>query len=171
MRYKLFLATLVFGIVTTSFAPPEQTSNYRIVIDKSDYELQVFDEEGWVATYPVVFGNNDQGDKLVQGDRKTPEGSFKIIAMRNHAKWCRFMALDYPTKASRELFEARKKAGKIPAKAKLGGDVGIHGTWPHDDYLIDNYTNWTLGCIALKNDDLIDLYETVTVGTKVEIQK
>jgi murein L,D-transpeptidase YafK len=171
MRYKLFLATIVFGVVATSFAPPEQTSNYKIIIDKSDYELQVFDEEGWVATYPVVFGNNDQGDKMVQGDRKTPEGNFKINAIRNHAKWVKFMALDYPTKASRELFEARKKAGKIPAKAKLGGDVGIHGTWPHDDYLIDNYTNWTLGCIALKNDDLIDLYETIGVGTTVEIRK
>ena len=26
-----------------------------IIIDKSDYELSVYDEKGWYATYPVVF--------------------------------------------------------------------------------------------------------------------
>ena len=43
---------------TTSFPP----SPYRIVIDKSDFELQVFDGDGWQATYPVVFGNKKQED-------------------------------------------------------------------------------------------------------------
>ena len=32
-----------------------------ILVDKTDYELQVFDEEGWYATYPVVFGNKSLG--------------------------------------------------------------------------------------------------------------
>jgi hypothetical protein len=26
-----------------------------IIIDKSDYELSVYDDKGWYATYPVVF--------------------------------------------------------------------------------------------------------------------
>src|SRR5215212_9844562 len=51
---------------------------YYIVIDKSDYELKVYDAEGWYATYPVVFGSKDLNDKFVAGDKKTPEGHFKV---------------------------------------------------------------------------------------------
>jgi murein L,D-transpeptidase YafK len=54
----------------------------RIVVDKSDYELTVYDAQGWYATYPVVFGNNPLLDKKMEGDRCTPEGSFKIVAKK-----------------------------------------------------------------------------------------
>src|SRR6478672_5984434 len=64
-----------------------------IVIDKSDYELSIYDDKGWYATYPVVFGNNSLSDKKFEGDKNTPEGSFHIIAKRVHDKWCRFMTL------------------------------------------------------------------------------
>src|SRR5689334_13529893 len=50
----------------------------QIIIDKSNYELYVYDKEGWFATYPVVFGNSSLDDKKMEGDRNTPEGSFKI---------------------------------------------------------------------------------------------
>ncbi|MDX2045828.1 MAG: L,D-transpeptidase, partial [Chitinophagaceae bacterium] len=62
-------------------------SNYRIVIDKSDYEMQVFDEEGWLATYPVVFGNKTLADKKMEGDRMTPEGTFRISYKKYHKEW------------------------------------------------------------------------------------
>ena len=54
-----------------------------IIIDKSDYELSVFDEQGWYATYPVVFGNNSLDDKKMEGDKKTPEGTFHIIKQKS----------------------------------------------------------------------------------------
>ena len=54
-----------------------------LVIDKSDYELNVYDDKGWFATYPVVFGNNSLGDKKMEGDRCTPEGNFHIISKKN----------------------------------------------------------------------------------------
>src|ERR1051326_4204555 len=34
-----------------------------LVIDKSDYELNVYDDKGWLPTYPVVFGNNSLVDR------------------------------------------------------------------------------------------------------------
>ncbi len=49
-----------------------------IIIDKSDYELSVYDEKGWYATYPVVFGNNSLSDKKMEGDKNTPEGTYRI---------------------------------------------------------------------------------------------
>ena len=38
-------------------------SPVRIVVDKSNYELYVYDAKGWYATYPVVFGNRNLDDK------------------------------------------------------------------------------------------------------------
>jgi len=61
----------------------------RIVVDKSSYELYVYDAQGWFATYPVVFGNSSLDDKKVEGDRNTPEGEFRIVNKRIHDKWDR----------------------------------------------------------------------------------
>jgi murein L,D-transpeptidase YafK len=153
------------------YAPAGPVGNVSIVVDKSDYELSVYDEKGWYATYPVVFGNNSLGDKKMQGDKQTPEGSFRILSKRVHEKWCRFLALDYPTAESREKFKQRKLRGEIPANADIGGDIGIHGTWPREDYVIDRYRNWTLGCVSMKNEDVKEVYSFTTAGTKVTIKK
>src|SRR6187549_1472400 len=54
---------------------PDSTENvFTIIVDKSDYELKVYDEEGWLATYPVVFGSRDLRDKMREGDKLTPDG-------------------------------------------------------------------------------------------------
>jgi murein L,D-transpeptidase YafK len=142
-----------------------------IIIDKSDYELSVYDEKGWFATYPVVFGNNGLDDKKMEGDKKTPEGSFRITSKRVHEKWYRFLAIDYPTKESWEKFKLRKQKGEIPASASIGGAIGIHGTWPNEDFIIDKYKNWTLGCISMKKDDVLEIYGYTPVGTSVVIRK
>jgi murein L,D-transpeptidase YafK len=142
-----------------------------VVIDKSDYELQVFDAQGWYATYPVVFGNNSLEDKKMEGDRLTPEGIFHIVRKRPHEKWSRFLSLDYPTQESLQKFRERKMRGEVPQNASPGGGVGIHGTWPHDEFMIDRYKNWTNGCIALKNEDVQDIYQYLKVGTQVTIRK
>jgi lipoprotein-anchoring transpeptidase ErfK/SrfK len=142
-----------------------------IIIDKSDYELSVYDDKGWYATYPVVFGNNSLEDKKVEGDKNTPEGSFRITSKRVHEKWYRFLAIDYPTKESWDKFKMRKQRGEIPASASIGGGVGIHGTWPHEDFVIDKYKNWTLGCISMKRDEVNELYNFTPIGTKVTIRK
>lgn len=143
----------------------------KIIIDKSDYELQVYDAQGWYATYPVVFGNNTLEDKKMEGDRKTPEGNFRIVAKRPHNKWSRFLAIDYPTRESIERFNQRKQRGEVPAHATVGGGVGIHGTWPHEDFVVDRFNNWTNGCIALKRKDVEELYSYIPVGTPVTIKK
>lgn len=143
----------------------------RIVIDKSNYELYVYDSKGWYATYPVVFGNNPLFDKKMEGDRCTPEGEYKIAGKKPHNKWSRFIAIDYPTQEDKDQFEQMKRRGEVPASAKLGGGIGIHGTWPHEDFVIDRYKNWTNGCIALKREDVEELYSYIQIGTTVTIKK
>lgn len=147
------------------------TAPLKIVIDKSDYELYVYDAQGWYATYPVVFGNNSLADKEMEGDKNTPEGTFRIVSKRIHEKWDRYMGLDYPTKESLAKFYQRKRDGEIPPSASPGGGIGIHGTWPHEDFVVDRYKNWTDGCISLKREDVEDLYSYIPIGTPVIIRK
>lgn len=142
-----------------------------IIVDKSDYELHVYDAKGWYATYPVVFGSNPLEDKKMEGDRRTPEGTFRIASKRVHDKWSRFMHIDYPNKESIEKFRKRKERGEIPSSARIGGAIGIHGTWPNEDYQIDRFKNWTLGCISMKNIHVAELYAFVPAGTQVTIKK
>ncbi|RYY29974.1 MAG: murein L,D-transpeptidase [Chitinophagaceae bacterium] len=143
----------------------------HLVVDKSDYELKVYDEEGWYATYPVVFGNKNLDDKMREGDRRTPEGTFRIISKRPHEKWHKMLMLDYPTKDSWSKFNQRKAQGLIPKSAKIGGGIALHGTWPNDNIVVDDFTNWTNGCVALKNEDLDELEQFLPIGTQVTIKR
>jgi murein L,D-transpeptidase YafK len=158
-------------VVKKRFFTGAPTGNIYIVVDKSDYELNVYDAEGWYATYPVVFGSKDLSDKLMEGDRKTPEGKFKIISARPHNKWHRMLMLDYPNQQSWIKFNQRKASGIIPKSARIGGGIAIHGTWPNDNIVVDDFTNWTNGCIALKNEDIDDINSFLTIGTTVEIKR
>ncbi len=143
----------------------------RILIDKSDYELSIFDDEGWYATYPVVFGEKTLGDKMWEGDRKTPEGEYKIISKRPHDKWGQIMLIDYPTQADWAKYKNRKSQGIIPKNKGIGNGIGIHGTWQRDDMAVDYFQNWTNGCVSLKRSEMTELYEMIPVGTKVTIRK
>jgi murein L,D-transpeptidase YafK len=147
------------------------TQDNYLLIDKSDYTITLYDRVDWVIQWPCTFGNNDQGDKLYQGDRRTPEGRYTITSISPHAKWHKFMRLDYPTAADRQKFEQRKAEGIIPKNAKIGGDIGIHGTWPREEWAIETVQNWTLGCISMRNDHLDELYRMIGVGTKVIIRR
>ena len=191
MRTAIFLSCLLVGgslFTNLNFNKPTTTfSSYkttkakatsslpiqpvRIIIDKSDYELKVYDAKGWYATYPVVFGNSSLADKRMEGDKNTPEGEFKIVSKRVHEKWDRYLGLNYPTSESLQRFNERKMRGEIPQWAKPGAGVGIHGTWPHEDFVIDRYKNWTDGCISLKREDVEELYSYIPVGTPVTIKR
>jgi hypothetical protein len=96
---------------------------------------------------------------------------FTIVDKKVHPKWDRFMMLNYPTEEDYEKFNARKSKGLIPSSAKIGGGIGIHGTWPHEDFVVDRYNNWTNGCISLKREDVEELYNYVPVGTSITIRK
>ncbi|WP_235918538.1 L,D-transpeptidase family protein [Sediminibacterium soli] len=179
MRTPFYVSLLGMVVITsTSFkkklplVSKATRNSYYVLVTKSKYELKVFDSTGeWIVTYPVVFGNKDLGDKMMEGDRKTPEGVFHIAGKRKHEKWNSFMMLDYPTQESVEKFNRRKAAGMIPSGARIGGAIGIHGTWPNEDYAIDQYQNWTEGCISTKNNYIREIFELLPVGTKIEIRR
>ena len=178
---KLILGGLIAVTLFSFRDANHRTSNHRffhrelegdvyIVVVKSNYELQIFDKDGWYATYPAVFGSKSLDDKMTMGDRKTPEGTFHILSKRPHEKWNKIMDLDYPTAEDLTKFNERKAEGVIPKDAKIGNGIAIHGTWPHDDHAVDAYQMWTNGCVSLKNEDMDEVYRITPVGTKVIIQ-
>src|SRR4051812_4860819 len=125
MKKSFWLCSIIFicpNLVSAfdTFSP-ESKPNYYIVVDKSDNTITLYDNVDWVLQWPCTFGSNDLGDKMVQGDRKTPDGTYHIISKNLHAKWHKMMKLDYPNQADRDKFNDRKSRGIIPANAKLGG--------------------------------------------------
>ena len=132
--------------------------------------MKVYDQDGWFATYPVVFGSNDQSDKMRAGDKKTPNGNYVIILKKIHPKWGMELLLNYPNKEDSIKFQQRKALQLIPKNAKIGNGIAIHGTRPKEEWTVDNNYNWTDGCISLKYTEMKDLYSYINVGTKVTIQ-
>lgn len=144
---------------------------YYIIVDKSEYELYVYDDEGWYATYPIVFGSKDLSDKMKEGDKRTPDGSFKVVLKKIHNKWGPELLLDYPNQTSVQKFNDRKAKGLIPKNAKIGDGIAIHATRPQEEWTIDTYYNWTDGCVSVKYTEMKDLYSYIPVGTPVTIRQ
>lgn len=142
-----------------------------LVIDKSEYKLTVKSDTIILKEYPVVFGRNPVDDKLKQGDRCTPEGTFYMKAKYPHSKWSKFIWINYPTRDSWRKHNAAIRQGKISDNAKIGGEVGIHGVPEGMDYLIDKKYDWTEGCISLKTKDINELYFYITELTPIIIIK
>ena len=163
---KTSSAKVIKSVIKDSIENP-----YYIIVDKSDYELKVYDDEGWYATYPIVFGSKDLSDKMKEGDKRTPDGSFKVILKKIHPKWGPELLLDYPNDESFQKFSERKSKGLLPRNAKIGGGIAIHATMPQEEWTIDNFYNWTDGCVSVKYTEMKDLFSYIPLGTPVTIQQ
>lgn len=145
------------------------TTRTHIVIHKSRRLLCLLEGDDTLQCYACVFGPSPQGDKFRQGDGRTPEGEFSLRSKYPHDKWSHFLWIDYPNDESWRRFHARKAAGEIPAEAKIGGEIGIHGTPSGYGHMIPNQTDWTLGCISVTREAVEELYPLLPVGGKILI--
>lgn len=123
-----------------------------IVVRKSDFILELTSPAG-VERFPVAVGSNPDGaDKRAPGDCRTPEGEFEIVSIEESTDWER---------------DGRRVYGpyflRIACPPWEG--IGIHGT--DEPELLG--TRATLGCIRMRNEDLIRVVSRVGVGTKVVI--
>lgn len=141
----------------------------QVKVFKSDYKLEVWDAKKALRSYKIVLGGNPLGQKLMEGDRKTPEGYFKVRSLYPHTKWSKFIWFDYPNEQSALNHAQAKADGTIPANASIGGEVGIHGVPEDMDSWVEEGANWTLGCVSLTNADVNDLYSVLQPGTEITI--
>jgi murein L,D-transpeptidase YafK len=146
-----------------------EAEKVSVRVEKSAYRLSVLYEGQAVRSYPIVLGGAPVGDKRAEGDRKTPEGIYRVRDLYPHPGWSKFIWLDYPTEQDVAEHEQAKRSGELPANATVGGEIGIHGVPRGADDLIDSRTNWTLGCISLKNADVDEIYEVMRQGTLIEV--
>ncbi len=142
-----------------------------ILIDKSDYQLQIFTADTLVKIYSIVLGGNPIDDKLREGDQCTPEGTFKIVSKYPHGSWSKFIWINYPTTDSWRKHKKAKADGIIPKNATIGGEIGIHGVPKGTDVMIKTRINWTLGCISLTNTDVNEIYPFIDKNTVIKIRK
>lgn len=135
-----------------------------IVVDKGARLLFFYDSGHLARTFPVDLGLNPLADKLMEGDHATPEGRYRIIAIRKgeQTRYHRAFLLDYPNEEDRRHFRKAQENGQIPAQIQIGGLIEIHGEGGRGE-------DWTDGCVALTNDDMDYLAGKVQEGTLVTI--
>ncbi len=117
-----------------------------------------------VKSYPVELGFNWIADKRLEGDGATPEGRYRIVSRidRAGAEFYRALLIDYPNAEDRVRFVHARRDGDVPAWARVGGLIEIHGGGGRQ-------RDWTNGCVALTNAEIDDLFRRVGVGTPVTI--
>lgn len=151
-------AAILAGISSASAAVD------RIVVEKAARRMTLYDGAEAVATYRIALGSSPVGDKTRQGDGRTPEGVYRIDFKNSRSRYRLSLRLSYPDA------EDRRRAGA--AGVDPGGDIFIHGTPgldappPRGSPIRD----WTLGCIAVSNREIEDIYRLVEVGTRIEIR-
>jgi murein L,D-transpeptidase YafK len=176
----LLLVGSALSMLASSLSSPVQaqaragevltTTGYYIIVDKAANALYVYSTQGRILTYRAVFGEGEPGEKMMEGDNKTPVGLYHIVAKKIHPQWGPFLLLDYPNGDDIRKFNERKANGRIPATARIGGGIGIHGTRVDEDFAVDRLQNWTWGCISVKHLEARHLFDIIPVGTEVLVR-
>jgi lipoprotein-anchoring transpeptidase ErfK/SrfK len=132
-----------------------ETPETKIVVDKTDFTLFVYDLSGNVlASFPISIGKNpDLADKKQAGDDRTPEGSFTVSGIQDSAGW---------------MFEGKPAYGPwfISLSTPPFSGIGIHGT----DEPEKIGTAVSEGCIRMRNEDLERLMSYIRIGMIVDIR-
>jgi lipoprotein-anchoring transpeptidase ErfK/SrfK len=135
-----------------------------IVVDKMRRTLTLLVDGSRQSVYRVELGVNGTLDKVVSGDRATPEGMYRVTEKRGprQTHWYKALLLNYPNEDDLRQFALARSRGLISRRARPGGLIEIHGQGGRGG-------DWTDGCVALTNRDIDALFDRVSVGTPVTI--
>jgi len=167
MKFKNIIAGCLF-IVCASLnafgaAGGKATAN-KILIEKKAHRLTVYSERKAPRSFKIALGRGGPAKKLKAGDKLTPEGLYHIGHRNPKSGYHLSLSISYPNAADAA---AAKKAGVNP-----GGDIMIHGIrngfgWLGRFHLL---SDWTLGCIAVTDSEIEELWALAPEGTEVEIR-
>lgn len=160
---KLFLTlSLFFGICSNAYC--EESKADKVVILKSERKIQLLNNNKLIKEYDMALGFSPIGHKERQGDGKTPEGIYKISGRNPNSAYHLSLRISYPNEKD------RKNAQKLGVDP--GGDIMIHGlpnSMPHIGKA-HLQSDWTLGCIAVTNEEIKEIWDYVPNGTIIEIK-
>lgn len=151
-----------------------------ISVDKSDRTLGYYVDGKLAQTptgpacFPISLGFDPVGTKVVRGDGKTPEGTYRVTHRNPASRFHLSLGLSYPGPADARAGYAAGRidaatrdrilattTGVPPQDTALGGEIFIHGGGTGSD--------WTLGCIALADEHIDWLFAAAGPGTVVII--
>ncbi|HQE92247.1 MAG TPA: L,D-transpeptidase [Anaerolineae bacterium] len=156
--------------------PVQRVDDYRVVVIKSEHRLKVYDHGEPIAEYPIALSRYGLAPRKVWADSLTPEGEFLIASMQYKSVFGpRQMLLDTTAPSLRDYIAqyGQEGAARIAAweaehgkldtiwevydfneanqEQRIWNDILIHGGGAHSD--------WTLGCIALNDEDMLELFD------------
>ena len=151
-------AALVAGCAETSrFLAYDGPAVTGILLFKQDRQMMLLQDSQVLKRYEFELGFAPLGPKQVEGDGRTPEGQYWIDRRNPNSAYHLSLGISYPN--ADDVARARA-IGRPP-----GGEIFIHGT--PERYL--GARDWTVGCIAVTNEEIEEIYSMVTVGTPIWI--
>jgi murein L,D-transpeptidase YafK len=142
---------------------PNNVQADRIIVEKDKRKLSLMKNGSVLKSYQVALGRQPVGQKMKEGDNRTPEGNYKIDYRNPKSNYYRALHISYPDKAD---VARAKKGGSNP-----GGDIMIHGLRKGLGWVgkLHRIVDWTRGCIAVTNWEVEEIWRVVPDGTPIEI--
>lgn len=142
--------------------PPNVVAD-RILIEKSKRCLTLLKSNVPLKTYIIALGRHPDGKKAEEGDGRTPEGAYLIDRRKIKSSYHKALHISYPNAS--DVAHAKLR-GVSP-----GGDIMIHGLPTLLGFVGQYHTirDWTLGCVAVTNREIEEIWRAVPDGTPVEI--
>jgi hypothetical protein len=136
----------------------------QVLVNKSERLLYLMRRGQVIARYPIKLGLNPYGHKQREGDFRTPEGRYELVRRNPSSRFFLSIEISYPNREDRAV---ASEAGFRP-----GGLIMIHGQ-PNEPKKPPAYyasKDWTDGCIAVSNADMIDIWNRAPLGIPIEIR-
>jgi murein L,D-transpeptidase YafK len=143
---------------------PFGTTIDRIIVEKSAKRLSIFRDGKRIKTYQIALGRNPLGSKQEEGDMKTPEGTYKIDTRNAQSSFHLALHISYPSVEDDKCAAARG--------VSAGSDMMIHGLRNGLGWIgaFHRWKNWTVGCIALTDEEIEELWRMTPDDTTIEIR-
>ncbi len=135
----------------------------KVVVQKAKRMLTLYANDQKIKSYHVHLGGNPMGHKQQEGDLRTPEGEYTLDWRNPNSSYFLSLHVSYPNK---EDITNAKKRGVSPGK-----NIMIHGqpNWLSWQQYIKLQNDWTEGCIAVLNHEMLEIWEAVDDGTPIII--
>ncbi|HUL17961.1 MAG TPA: L,D-transpeptidase family protein [Steroidobacteraceae bacterium] len=135
----------------------------RVVVRKSQRTLVLMHGGNLVRTYHIQLGLNPVGQKERAGDFRTPEGSYRLERRNPRSDFFLSLKVSYPN--PEDIRRARVHHWDT------GGSIMIHGLpnlLRHDPDFYESH-DWTDGCIAVSNADMVEIWMLVPDDVSIDI--
>jgi len=154
---------LVFTSLATTEAGVFPVAD-QVIVEKANRKLHLIRDGEPFRTFDVALGIRPVGDKVQEGDFRTPEGRYTLDARNPGSEFFLSIHVSYPNSEDRRQASDR---GVSP-----GGSIMIHGqpNTPTKSEVFYRTQDWTNGCIAVSNSDMIDIWLMTGENTPIEIR-